>query len=413
MSPYDELVAKFGTPLYVYDLNAVDAARRDLFAALPEEFELYYAVKANPHPDIIHELRVGGSRRCRAEISSSGELDAAVAGGYPGTACLYTGPGKTDEELHRAIAGGVRLFSVESITDLWHLGEVAGEQGVNVDFLLRLNASSGRAGSGARMTGRATQFGISETDLADQLSRLLSVPWTRFSGLHFFPMSNARDEASLVAEFEHTIATAARVERLYGLRLRHLDIGGGFRAPYAVRGKRPIYGDLRRQLVRAMDRYFPNRNETETRFACESGRYLVADAGTLLCRVRDVKVSGGRTFVVLDAGINALGGMSALGRLLPQSVEVTDSGTEQVSLAGPLCTPADLLGRSVQVPELGPGDIIAIPNVGAYGLTASLVAFLGRPAPIEVVTRGVEVVSVSRIRYERSYSDSAAPHTKC
>lgn len=104
--------------------------------------------------------------------------------------------------------------------------------------------------------------------------------------------------------------------------------------------------------------------------------------------------------MVLDTGVNHLGGMSGLGRLARASA-TPDPGagaTVRATLVGPLCTPADVLGRGVEVPDVGTGDCVVIPNVGAYGLTASLVAFLGRPAPAEVVLRGAEVVSATRLR---------------
>ncbi|GDY49976.1 hypothetical protein SVIO_005990 [Streptomyces violaceusniger] len=95
MTRLDDLAARFGTPVYVYDLDEVAAAARDLLGALPAETELFYALKANPHPDVVAALRAVPGGRCRAEISSTGELDAALAGGFAGADCLYTGPGKT------------------------------------------------------------------------------------------------------------------------------------------------------------------------------------------------------------------------------------------------------------------------------------------------------------------------------
>lgn len=131
----------------------------------------------------------------------------------------------------------------------------------------------------------------------------------------------------------------------------------------------------------------------------------MACAGTLLLGVTNVKKGRDRTFVVLDGGINAFGGMSGLGRLLPAAVGLDGTDAPPVttaSLVGPLCTPGDVLGRDVDVPLLRPGDVVTVPNAGAYGVSASLLAFLGRPAPTEVVVRGREIVSVSRLEYRRS-----------
>lgn len=173
-------------------------------------------------------------------------------------------------------------------------------------------------------------------------------------------------------------------------------------------GHRPRYEKLRTELEHTLDRDLPGWRDGAPRIAFESGRHLVGDAGTLLTRVVNVKVSRGRKYVIADAGINTLGGMSGLGRLLPVAVEAeADGERERASLVGPLCTPGDILGRDIQLPTLDRDDLVTIPNVGAYGPTASLLMFLGRPAPTEVVVRGDEVLSVSRLVHTREQSDPA------
>jgi diaminopimelate decarboxylase len=408
----EDLAARFGTPLYVYDLDRVAAARRELFAALPEGFGLCYAFKANPHPDIARALRDGGSSSCRAEISSTGELAAALAAGFTGEECFYTGPGKTKAELRAAISHGVRMFSAESLTDLQHIGEAAVEHGVVVDCLLRINSTTASASTSIRMTGTPSQFGLDSECLADLAADLANVPGARVSGAHFFPLSNARDEEGLIAEFQHTIGVAARTQQELGIEFRHLDIGGGFAMPYAVPGGRPLYPKLRAELENTLDVHFPQWRTTGPQIFCESGRHLVGGCGELLCSVVNIKESRGRTFVILDAGINAFGGMSGLGRLLPVAVKpwhdalpADAQGSSQIaSLVGPLCTPGDILGRDISLPPLSIGDVVAIPNAGAYGVTSSLLMFLGRPAPVEIAVKGGEIVSVSQLEHNRVYS---------
>ncbi|MGC7097549.1 type III PLP-dependent enzyme [Amycolatopsis lurida] len=404
MNRYEELADRFGTPLFVYDLDEITAARRELTDALPEEFELFYALKANPHPEVVRALREGAGKGCRAEISSTGELAAALAAGFTGADCLYTGPGKTDEELREAIGQGVRMFSTDSVTDVRRVGAVAREHGVVVDCLLRVNSAAASATTSIRMTGTPSQFGFDSETLGEVLPELRAVEGIELAGMHFFPLSNARDEESLIGEFNHTIGLAAQLQEDLGLPLRYLDIGGGFTVPYAVPGSRGHYPKLRSELSATLDLLLPDWRTGTPRLACESGRFLVGAGGTLLARVSNVKVSRGRKFVILDAGINTFGGMSGLGRLLPVAVQPVDGEpVESASLVGPLCTPGDILGRQIELPALAAGDLVTIPNAGAYGPTASLLMFLGRPAPTEVVVRGDEVVSVSRIEHHRSY----------
>jgi len=422
-----DLAARYGTPLYVYDLDEVEAARAQLRSYLPEETELYYALKANPHPDLGRALRAAPGRGCRAEISSTGELAAALAAGFAAADCLYTGPGKTAGELREAIAAGVRTFSTDSVTDVEHVAAAARDLGTTVDCLLRINSPTSAGNTSIRMTGRPSQFGFDGEVLTDALPALRGISGIELAGLHLFPLSGATHEDDLIAEFCHTIAFAAQLHREHGLPLRLLDIGGGFNAPYGVPGERGSYPRLRAALEDALDAHLPGWRSGAPRIAFESGRYLAARAGTLVAAVSNVKVSRGRSFVVLDAGINTFGGMSGLGRLLPVEVSLgdcggTDAGQVQgvgqgagaergeeapavarASLVGPLCTPGDLLGRDVRVPVLAPGDLVVIPNTGAYGPTASVLCFLGRPAPIEVAVRGGEIVSASRIEYSRGF----------
>jgi diaminopimelate decarboxylase len=402
------LAELFGTPLYVYDLDRVAAAYRDLRNSLPFGSIIFYSLKANPHPDIARALRVAhGGPSCRAEVSSAGELAVAVEAGFAPGECLYTGPGKTESELINAVSAGVRNYSVESLTDLERAGHVACRFGVVLDCLLRINAVGAKAAAGIRMMGAPSQFGIDSETFAEQLPILRAVPGIRLVGAHFYALSNAADESSLIDEFTQNIAIAARLHCELGLPMQLLDIGGGFAAPYAVPGDRPVYGKLKDALESVLDARFPHWRTGDPQIMCESGRYLVGDCGELISSVTNLKESRGRQFIILDAGINVLGGMAGLGRLMPMAARLDEqrdgADTEAVTLVGPLCTPGDILGRNVQVPQLKPGDTVTVPNVGAYGATASLLLFLSRPAPYEVVMHGEEIVTVSQLRICRAY----------
>lgn len=398
------LAERFGTPLYVYDLDEILAARRDLAGSLPEGFEVFYALKANPHLDVVRALREGPGRGCRPEISSTGELAVALAAGHPAADCLYTGPGKTADELAEAIGLGVRLFSAESMTDLNRIGGVATSLGTTVECLLRVNSEPAAAGSGIRMTGKPSQFGFDVETLPALFPEITASTGVRPIGLHCFALSNARDEAALLAEFADSIEVAARLREL-GLPLSFLDLGGGFAAPYGVPGDRARYPKLSGDLAAVLDRHLPGWRSGSPRVACESGRYLSASGGTLVTRVTNVKRGRGQTFVILDAGINVFGGLSGLGRLLPPVAGLGEAGGgPRGTLVGPLCTTGDVLGRGVELPAgLAVGDLVTVANSGAYGPTASLLGFLGRPAPTEVVVRAGEVVSASRIDLVRTY----------
>ncbi|HET6478941.1 MAG TPA: type III PLP-dependent enzyme [Actinoplanes sp.] len=390
------LTRRYGSPLYVYDLDRVERAATDLHAALPSGSVVYYSLKANPHVVVAGKMRESG---CRAEVSSSGELAAALAAGFPAEDCLYTGPGKTAAELDNAIAVGVRRFSAESAGDLARIGRAALGHDTEATVLLRVSGP-GSGATGLRMTGAETQFGVDEKQVIADPGRFTTAPGARVVGLHLFPVSNARDEGALIAAFQASIALAARLRDKAGFPLEVVDLGGGFAAPYARPGRRETYPGLSGALRAALDDELPGWSDGDLEVAFESGRYLVGDCGRLVTRVQDVKAVGDTTFAVLDAGINHLGGMAGLGRLgRPAATpEPVHGPITTVTLAGPLCTPADVIGRNVEAPDPAPGDLIVVPNAGAYGLTASLVAFLGRPAPAEIVLAGGDVVQASRLQ---------------
>ncbi|MEV0606088.1 type III PLP-dependent enzyme [Polymorphospora rubra] len=397
------LARRFGTPAYVYDLDEVARSLRELRSSLPTGTRVYYSLKANPLPALVAALVTAG---CHTEITSSGELDVALAAGADPAHCLYTGPGKTTDALGHCLDRGVRFFSVESGTDLRRLDTVAAGRGVAVDCLVRVNGAAA-GGSGLRMTGTASQFGVDLADVPALLETAARCRAVTVRGAHFFPITNAATEDALVAELCGSIRTAAWL-RERGLPLEVLDIGGGFAAPYARPGPPAGYPKLADALTAELDERVAGWRDGDPRLAVETGRYLVGTSGTLLTTVLDVKESHGRRFAVLDAGINHLGGLSGLRRLLPTSAQPVQAVAKEaddvgVDLAGPLCTPLDMLGHGLALPGISPGDVLAIPNVGAYGLSASLLGFLSHPVPTEVVVAGGRVVSASRIELRREH----------
>ncbi|MFI8420359.1 acyl-CoA dehydrogenase family protein [Streptomyces sp. NPDC085479] len=401
------LVERYGSPLYVYDLDAADRAATALRRRLPDGATLFYSLKANPHPEVVRALRTAG---CRAEVSSTGELDAALLAGHPAAACLYTGPGKTPGELDHALGRGVTLFSAESPGDLRRIGEAAAAHGVTARCLLRINGAGGAGAAGLRMTGTASQFGFDLDAAADWTERIAGTAHVETVGLHLFSLTNAGDEDSLVRELLASIRTAALLRDTYGVPVRLLDLGGGFAHPYAVPGERPDYPRLREALEEALDQDFPAWRTGGVEVAFESGRHLSGSCGRLLTTVTDVKESRGRTFVVLDAGVNTLGGLAGLRRLPPvRAVPVPPDGApapagppRPLTLVGPLCTPSDTLAHDTTLPLPAPGDLLAVPNTGAYGLSAALLAFLSRPAPAEVAVRDGRVVSATVLELRRT-----------
>lgn len=389
------------TPAYIYDLDVVTEAVDDLFGSLPPSTDIYYSLKANPNPAIVSQVKNLG---CFAEVCSSGELAIALRSGFIPTEILFTGPGKTFQEVSNALGHGVRKFSVESINELELLNELASSSGIRAKVLLRVNPLREGSNGGLHMTGGPSQFGFDEEDLSDSISTARRLSALELVGLHIFSMTNARNEEALISEFTSNINAATRVARENDIDLDLLGIGGGFASPFSAPGRRPDYPNLGAAVSTILDEHIPGWRSGQPRIFFESGRYIVGSSGRLVCEVVDVKVSRGKTYVVLNGGINIIGGMSGLGRLMPLSLRLSGSVSDASTIAdfvGPLCTPVDVLGRNVPIDKLAVGDRITIENVGAYGASASLLGFLSRPGPIEIVLHSGRVVSESRTSVER------------
>lgn len=377
----DEAARRYGTPLYLYDLGEVRTRARELHDVLPRGSRLLYSLKANPLPPLAALLAEQG---CDAEVSSSGELTAALAAGFPAERIMLTGPGKTEAEIEQALAAQVRLISCESGHELRRIERVAGRLGCLAEILLRIQPVVRASGLGLSMAdGR--QFGLEEPDAADVCRDAARSLGVRVRGFHVFQGSQLPDPARLNLGFGYAMEAIERVMAKAGMRAEVADLGGGFPWPYAAAGEGCPLGELAGPLAVLAARAAP------AQLWFESGRRLCGSAGVLVTSVMDVKRrSEGAPIVVTDAGINALGGMSGLGRVMRPAIALEPlypGGTEPevADVVGPSCTPLDRLAVAATLPVPAVGDLLVVPNAGAYGLTASLIAFLSRPPPLELV----------------------------
>ncbi|MGV3662322.1 MAG: type III PLP-dependent enzyme [Prosthecobacter sp.] len=386
-----KLIAAHGSPLFAYDLEAVATRAAALRAALPVAAGLYYSFKANPLPAIARELRRAD---VDAEITSAGELHAALNADFPPGEIVLGGPGKSERLLRAALEQGVRKFSCESFTDVARLSRLASTAGVEAQVLLRVNPAQAPDARLA-MSGVESQFGFNEALLlAPDAAPRLKLPGIRLCGVHVYFGTQVSSVAALIANTRAALETAERVVAALGFECVVVNAGGGFPWPYASTAPPLDLAGLRQELETLWQRSpFHGR----ARLCFESGRFLSASSGTLLTTVLDVKQAGTKTFVVLDTGIHHLGGMSGLGRIpraaiTLQNLTAQREGEMLADVVGPLCSPLDSLARGQKMAPVEVGDVLAVPNVGAYGLTASLLGFLSHETPAEVAFRGAEVV---------------------
>lgn len=403
---YLHLATRFGTPLYVYDLQTLRQSVRELRKIVPYDYELLYSVKANPHPRIVEEAAAEG---CGAEISSIGELRVALGAGVSPEKMQVTGPGKSELFYQLAIEANCGTYSVESPQDLHRLNSVARDFRQHVDALIRVNIDAAIVGGRLNMAGRATQFGTDLKALLEGTPVFMPTKHVSLVGLHFFSASNVSGASNLLTLFAQCLKSAHELRR-HGYKTDLVNLGGGFPAPFGRDEEPELSGLATGELPGLLKRSdLSSGGVASVRF--EAGRAVAARCGILICRVLDVKWSKDERFVIVDSGSNHLAG-SNFSRLHGQSAvlpcvlsrEGKYQGLEDslATIVGPLCTPTDRLATRISLPDVQVGDLIKVPNVGAYGLSAGLMGFLSHPAPVEVVIDGSSLLSASRISLART-----------
>jgi diaminopimelate decarboxylase len=381
-----ELAAAYGTPLYVYDLDVVSQRVAALRNVLPPRFDLAFAVKANPSLGVLAHL---ASLGVGADVASGGELQAALRAGLAAERIVFTGPGKRDDELARAVGAGPRAVTVESLGELDRLSALARAHGSRIPVLLR--ASSGAHDDASIITAGFDKFGMLLDDLELAARRSAADSNLELIGLHAFSASNVRDANVLVEHARTTLVGAAAIGRLVGVPVRLVDIGGGLGIPYADDEPELDLQVLGAGLAQVATELADEDFLTDATVLLEPGRYLLGPAGAYLSRVLDVKRAPQGTVAVIDGGIHHLVRPALLReeqriRLLTND----DRALATVGVAGPLCTGLDRFAISTQLPAPRPGDLLAVLDAGAYGFTESMPLFLSHPMPAEVALRGGE-----------------------
>jgi len=362
-------------PLFVYD-PAIVAGRVARFRAGFPSIDLHYAIKANPFPPLLSVMAemVDGF-----DVASAGELDKVAGLGKP---VSFAGPGKRDAELTAAIQGGITL-NLESEGEATRALAIAERLGIRPRLAVRVNPDVELRGSGMKMGGRPSPFGI-DAERVPALVRHLVSAGADWRGFHIYAGSQALDPQAIIDTQAATIALAARLAEAAGQMPPLVNLGGGFGVPYFAGDKAldiARVGEALEQALHARPAIL-----ADSRFAIELGRWLVAEAGVYLARIIDRKNSGGETFLILDGGLNhqlaASGNFGTVVRRnypLALAQAMGAEPVETVSVVGPLCTPLDRLGDRVALPAGRVGDIVAIFLAGAYGASASPAAFLGHP----------------------------------
>jgi diaminopimelate decarboxylase len=380
--PFDDAICRslaeaHGTPCFAYSGVVAKAQFQDLRAALPPRVRVAYAVKANPHPDLLARFAsLGASFDC----ASLGELERVEALGLPPGRTFFAGPGKREAELRKALAMGVRI-QAEGFEDLARIDALVDrETAVN----LRVHPAF-EIDEGNRIIGGSgpSAFGVDEEDLPDLLWQAATLRHVRIRGLHVFAASNQRDARKLLTIHGAVLDLAKRLQWEHGLAFGQIDVGGGLGIPYA-QDQPPL--DLQ-ALGQGLANLLAKHDWFGGKLILEPGRFLAGPCGVYLARVVRIKESRGTRFAILEGGINHLIRPLLTGEPFPVRAVGKTSSPLRYTLAGPLCTSLDRLGE-VTLPELQAGDLLAFGSTGAYGRNEGMTHFLSHPVPPEIWVAG-------------------------
>ena len=363
----------FGTPVYVYEENVIRTQCQKLKRHFPE-IEFHYAVKANANPELLRIIREEG---IGAEAVSLGELNAAKRAGFPKSTLSFTCASLSEEELIKAARTGARI-NLDSLTQL----ETWGRNGLGKDVSLRINQGIGAGHHAHVMTGGPhSKFGITLKDIpkAKDMAALYGL---RITSIQQHIGSNVLDADIFVKAVRALLGTAAKFPDV-----THVDFGGGLGIPYRPEEQELNLKTLGKSM-RILLREFKDRKGREIVFAMEPGRFIVAESGTLVTSVTDLKETTKRTFVGVNTGFNHLIRHAMYGAYHPMDIVGRRSSKKaHITVAGNICESGDLLAinRLMLLPKIG--ELLAIRNAGAYGFSMAS-HFNLRALPKEVLLDG-------------------------
>ncbi|MEM9225258.1 MAG: diaminopimelate decarboxylase [Pseudomonadota bacterium] len=354
-----------GTPVYVYSSATLRRHARVIAGA----FEgmnclIAYSVKANGNLGVLKTLAAEG---CGADVVSGGELRRALKAGIPAAKIVFSGVGKTKEEMVLALEQGIHQFNVESAAELATLSEVALAVGAVAPVAIRVNPDVAAGGHPNISTGKAgDKFGVPWAEAPELYHQINALPGVEAVGVDVHIGSQIGDLAPMRAAFEKTIGLV-KFLRDAGHDLQRVDLGGGLAIPYQ-NGDKPAppsdYAQMIRELTEGLG----------LQVILEPGRVIAGNAGIMIAQVLYHKPAPDREFLIIDAGMNDLmrpALYQAHHDVLPLDAPAPDAPTKPYDVVGPICESTDKFAEARHLPELAAGARIAFMSCGAYGAVLS------------------------------------------
>ncbi len=403
--PLATVAERFGTPLYVYSKHSlIDHCRHLERAFGGEPHQTAYAVKANGNRAL---LKIIAGEGLGADVGSKGELYLARSAGFAADRITYSGVGKRDDEIAYALDEGIGGFNVESREEIAAISRIAASKGLKAAILLRVNLDIDAGGHAYISTSlKRNKFGIDWHEARSVLEWAGSLEGIEIRGIHSHIGSQIIKAETFVSAAK-ILVSLVRELRENGITVTDLDFGGGYGVQYRgyvgdprLPGEEPEAPDLSASTL--VQTVLPVLRGSGCHLSIQPGRSIVAHCGALVVQVIYRKVSGDRTFVIVDGGMNDLIRPSlyhAYHQIVP--CEITDAPHETVDVVGPLCESGDFLAQERKLARVERGERLAVMCAGAYGYVLSS-NYNARPRPAEVLVDGD---SVTIIRERESLQD--------
>ncbi|MBO7475790.1 MAG: diaminopimelate decarboxylase [Campylobacter sp.] len=392
---YNEIATKFGTPLYVYDFDAIEKN----YLALKNSFNarkslVCFAVKANSNLSVLKHLANLGSG---FDCVSIGEVKRALAAGANSYKIVFSGVGKQDFELKEALENDILMINLESYAEMLRLESVAKELGKEARISIRVNPNVDAKTHPYISTGlNENKFGVSIDEAKKMYIYAKNSEFLNPIGIHFHIGSQLTDIAPII-EASGIVSKLLRELLALKIEIKFFDIGGGIGIKYQSEEEINLYDYAQGILA--------NLSGLDVTIVCEPGRFLVGNAGVFLTKVLYEKKNNEKRFVVVDGAMNDLIRPSLYGAY--HEINALNSASSQNSpcdIVGPICESGDFLAKGVELPNLNSGDLLCVKSAGAYGFTMSS-NYNSRGRAAEVAVQGGKA---RLIRKRESFEDLIA-----
>ena len=385
----DHIADEVGTPVYVYSTATLRRHARVIAAAFEGmDCLIAYSVKANGNLSVLKTL---ASEGCGADVVSGGELMRALAAGIPAEKIVFSGVGKTREEMALGLEKGIHQFNVESGAELLALSEVSASMGKTAPVALRVNPDVAAGGHPNISTGKSgDKFGVPWADAEGLYEQMKSLPGVKAVGVDVHIGSQIGELAPMRAAFEKTLGLVKTLREM-GHDLKRIDLGGGLGIPYRDSDSPATPADYAQMI----------REVTEglgLQVILEPGRVIAGNAGVMVSEVLYHKPAPDRTFLILDAGMNDLmrpALYQAHHDILPLQEPKSETPQTKYDIVGPICESTDKFAVQRDMAEVPAGARIAFMSSGAYGAVLSS-QYNARPLVAEVLVDGDQYALVRR-----------------